>query len=179
MEPVKIGQIIIDSEAQNDAIHVAIAPMIAATELRPGAHVGFVGTGDTNKMEVNQAPVGIVDPFLARPVRAGERFYLFLYPGTITSLRHDWTHPVIQARKMFDPNREALSWLRNFAEECGLTYNDLMDAAHDYVSNGNYLCEGSKFEGLYVPDQFWDFYEKVTGEYVSTDKQGSFFSCSC
>jgi hypothetical protein len=37
--------------------------------------------------------IGIVDPFLDQPVRPGEEFWVFVYPNTITGMRHYWQHP--------------------------------------------------------------------------------------
>jgi hypothetical protein len=39
-----------------------------------------------------------VDPFLADPVQPGQMFWLFLYPQTITGLRHVWEHLAFRAR---------------------------------------------------------------------------------
>lgn len=76
MSELGIGKLV-TTEQGRDAIHVAILPMLAVSELRPGQHLAN----------------GIVDPFLKAPVRPGERYWLFLYPSTVTSLRHVWTHP--------------------------------------------------------------------------------------
>jgi hypothetical protein len=65
-------------DAKRDAIHVAVLPMVATNNLVPGQRLRN----------------GIVDPFRTDPViLPGERFWLFLYPGTVTGLRHVWTHP--------------------------------------------------------------------------------------
>lgn len=94
-----LGQIIEDT-AERDAIHIAIAPVVAAGRVYPGQHVALLGNGpqvaavlptDPNR------PIGIVDPFLTHPVEAGTKFYLFLYPQTVTGLRHEWTHPAFDA----------------------------------------------------------------------------------
>jgi hypothetical protein len=72
-------------------VHVALAPVVAGENLEPGEHVGFLeGNRVSKHAEKN---IGIVDPFLTATVRAGQTFYLCLYPNTVTSLRHDWTHP--------------------------------------------------------------------------------------
>lgn len=68
-----------EASAGRDAIHVAVVPMrhVGLTPLEPGRHLAN----------------GIVDPYRESPVLTGEGYWLFLYPGTITSLRHVWTHP--------------------------------------------------------------------------------------
>jgi hypothetical protein len=76
MEKITIGTPP-DAGSKRDAVHVAIVPMVATKTLRPGERL-------TN---------GIVDPFLTEPVEVGQRFWLCLYPNTVTSLRHVWTHP--------------------------------------------------------------------------------------
>lgn len=90
---IQVGKLI-DGREERDAIHIAVAPVFAAEELSPGQHVGLVEAGNTELAGPCKTPLGIVDPFLTSPVPRGARFWLFLYPNTITSLRHDWTHPV-------------------------------------------------------------------------------------
>jgi hypothetical protein len=88
-----IGELCRD-DARRDAIHFAVAPVEADMDLRPGDHVG-VTQGRASR---DATPIGIVDPFFKGEVKKGQRFWLFLYPNTITSLRHVWTHPA------FSPN---------------------------------------------------------------------------
>lgn len=91
--PPKMGSII-NEEVARDAIHMAVAPVVAAEDLRPGMHVYLTSYGEAvHSIEVGESPVGIVDPFLRRPVRKGQQFWLLLYPNTVTSLRHEWEHP--------------------------------------------------------------------------------------
>lgn len=95
----QLGKLVPEGENRRDAVHIAIAPMVAGLDLKPGDHVVIF---DSNYLGLWAAragsrpdlkPVGIVDPFLTEPVKAGQRFWLFLYPNTVTSLRHVWTHP--------------------------------------------------------------------------------------
>jgi hypothetical protein len=84
-----IGELCRD-DARRDAVHFAVAPVEADSDLRPGEHVGVSG----GRASRDATLVGIVDPFFE--VKRGQRFWLFLYPNTITSLRHVWTHPAFR-----------------------------------------------------------------------------------
>ncbi len=84
----KLGKLV-EGEQGRDAVHVPIVPTRAMEYLEPGQRVGRNGYADA-------AGVGIVDPFLPRPVQTGETFWLCLLPGSITSLEHRWTHPAFE-----------------------------------------------------------------------------------
>lgn len=179
MSDLHLGRIIIHTTAARDAIHIAVAPVVAANLLPPAAHVGLITQGgDVLATNTASRKIGVVDPFLRNAVKAGERFWLFLYPNTITALRHEWVHPDFPAE---DRTVAAKDWVRHFAEHRadGLSYDEIMAAAKDYLATGAYLIEGGRFEGIYVDDEFWQHYEVITGEKVPKDDRGSFFSCSC
>jgi hypothetical protein len=89
----RLGQLIEDGDRRRDAIHIAVAPVTAAERLVPGQHVGLVREDNTELVGPCDRNIGVVDPFLAAEVEPGQRFWLFLYPGTITWLRHVWAHP--------------------------------------------------------------------------------------
>ena len=83
-------------DARRDAIHVAVAPVEADMLLLPGQRVGVHANGKFGTAAAEK--IGIVDPFRAEPVRPGERFWLCLFPGTITGLRHVWSHRAFQVK---------------------------------------------------------------------------------
>lgn len=109
MNAPNLGSLIVDGERRRDAVHIAVAPVTASERLSPGQHVGFVSEGDVETVGVAETPIGIVDPFLREPVQPGERFWLFLYPNTITGLRHVWTHPAFQTQYHAAMKRETKS----------------------------------------------------------------------
>jgi hypothetical protein len=94
---LQLGQLILDGDRRRDAIHIAVAPVTAAVRLAPGQHVGFVQKGNLELVGPCECNIGVADPFLMKDVEPGQRFWLFLYPGTITGLRHVWSHPAFTA----------------------------------------------------------------------------------
>jgi len=101
-----IGKLV-HEEGGRDAVHVAIAPTSAPCELRPGQHVDSLGNPEGPGIK----PVGIVDPFLREPVQTGQRFWLFLYPNSVTSLRHEWTHPAFPTTSPAEVNQAIKDYL--------------------------------------------------------------------
>lgn len=97
MTELGIGKLVENDGQGRDAIHVAVVPVIAAVRLRPGCRVGLDEDGRAEISETRHC-IGIVDPFLEEWVEEGQKFWLFLYPGTITSLRHVWTHPAFKPK---------------------------------------------------------------------------------
>ena len=186
-----------DFPDERDAIHIATAAVFALEDLNPGDHVGFV-TKDNDKMGRSEiAPLGIVDPFLPKPVKKGERFWVFLYPGTIQSLRHNWSHPSFDVRQQLiraieeTPAKKRMKAFAASLPEYTYSYGSederhdpisfemLIDRATAYVNGGEYWSEGGRFEGLGLYDEFWDDFEELTGLKVPEGDRYSFFGCSC
>jgi hypothetical protein len=92
----QFGRLIDDGDRRRDAVHIAVVPVTAIDWLTPGQHVGLI-KGNTEMVGPCSSNIGIVDPFLTQRVEPQQRFWLFLYPGTITGLRHVWTHPAFTA----------------------------------------------------------------------------------
>lgn len=178
-----LGALLTD-ESVRDAIHIAVAPVVAVENLFPGQHVGFVKEGNTADVGTAcKAKIGIVDPFLTEPVQRGQRFWMLLYPNTITSLRHEWIHPAfgVVAKPAAAHRVDSEAWLRTFAAEMDIGYQGLMDAATQWVEREEYTVQqGSERwrDSFGNAKEFWHHYEIVTGTKVK-DHEATFFCCTC
>lgn len=168
-----IGEIIV-GEARRDAVHFALLPIKAARHLAPGAHVGVDQDG---KASNDAQHLGIVDPFLTVMVQPGQRFWLFLYPNTITSLRHVWEHPHLQAEPdAADARAVSERWLRDFCDRSACPGYETVIAAALENDDDEYLHFGQDASGS-IPDEFWYHVEIVTGRQVRARPRS--FSCAC
>ncbi len=179
MSDIKLGETIRGIQ-QRDAIHVAVAPVVAAETLQPGQHIGFTELGNTVRVGTQARLIGIVDPFLKRPVGAGEQFYMLLYQNTVTGMRHEWAHP--DFKPVMPQDADAEKWLREFATEVDMTLDRLLDAAWDYIKNDEDYCLSFDTPDLVWESRsdFWKHFEAYTGEKVSgRHKDSMFFRCAC
>lgn len=178
-----IGKLI-DGTGEPDAIHIATMPVTAAETLKPGQHIGFKDEYRvTGKPPEPYKLMGIVDPFLKSDVVSGQRFFMLLYPNTITGLRHVWTHPDIAANGVA-VGSSSEKWLRDFADSVKADYHEMMHVAGTHCDGAkstwaDYLIEGGKWEGQSTPNEFWTHYENVTGKKPKGDEKPGIFSCSC
>ncbi len=180
----EIGKLI-TSPQERDAIHVAVAPVVAADDLHPGDHVGFCDDCDErarNRVSKpnsfsNHETIGIVDPFLKAPVKYGDKFWLFLYPNTVTSLKHHWTHPAFHQEE--EPS-DSEKWLRDFAQDIGLSYEQTIKAADNFLrTEDHHVFSYDTPDRCYKDkEEFWRHYELVAGVSVQ-DKSEVPFACSC
>lgn len=93
MSEVNIGSLITNPELfKKDAVHMAMVQIRSSDRFLPGEHVGLNDKGEAIQSD---NPIGIVDPFLKKAVEPGDPFWLWMYPKTISNLRHDWNHPAL------------------------------------------------------------------------------------
>lgn len=185
-EKVPIGRLI-DSSAGRDAIHIAICPVTAAEKLNLGERIGFV-KDSTEEVWSRLGPsetLGIVDPFLSQAVLKGQRFYMFLDPNTITSLRHEWTHPAFKEEAPKEESakkREAEAWLRAYAlrQNCYDEPEEAFDRLIHGLRTREILSYGSDLHGLHEledADNLRHYAETYLGIKINWGDYS--FSCSC
>jgi hypothetical protein len=179
-EELKLGKII-DQPQGRDAVHIAVVPVVAGELLQPGTKVGF--TDKANNVVGRHGPcLGVVDPYLQYSVTKGQTFWMFLIPGSITSLRHEWTHPEFEAAPLRAVRDASEEWMRSWARAnlCYQYGEHVMDenAAYDYAISFGHEHHVGSFEDSRdnIDDEWWDHWEKITGEVGDRE---AYFSCAC
>jgi len=175
--PTELGKRL-TSDQPRDAIHIATACVTAAVDLRAGQHIGFIGEDQYVLVGPTGKHIGIVDPFLDTFVPEGTKFWMLLYPNTITALRHEWTHPSFGEEVIIEDGSKA--YIREFAAKIDQTYNRLMDSAYQWVDHGDFTHDNTQAYYNVTQEEwaeFWKHFELVTNQKVK-DKS-SFFTCAC
>lgn len=164
---------------QRDAIHIAVYQVVCAcAKLYPGDPIGLINSNNAIRMLENS--IGIVDPYLPRPVMEGEKFWMFLYPNTIKTLRHHWVHNKINDNEQAeDIKAKAIKWFEAHENTFGFYTKDLLRAAEmgDFDSFGFSTTAGPEWAQM---EEFWDKLQQATGiEFSEKIKRDTYFHCSC
>lgn len=181
----KLGEVIteIGEQNQRDAVHIAVVPIKAHARLRPAESIGVSVDGKTTEYSIS---IGIVDPFLTKNVEPGETFWLFLYQGSVNTLRHEWTHPAFPstATSPIKDNSKDMSifWLQGYA----MRFNSYYDPEKAYelllddIQNKTITYRGTDMHsrGDLVSEKELQYHaEVVLGRKINFDD--FIFSCSC
>lgn len=196
----KLGKVIEgDAVEFRDAVHVAVAPVVAGEKLWPSQKIEIDGGTKCTAMG-SEHPIGIVDPFLSHQVNVGDRFWMWLKPGTITSLRHEWEHPAFSVDSSVSVDDDevlkvAMTWMIEFAaqhqyypnyytkgeEPVQHTAEQLVEAGREFLLSGDrYVQRGSESLRNHFPTEFWAHFSAITGMEVPDYKKiDNPFCCTC
>lgn len=176
---------LVEGSPERDAIHIAVAPVTAAGSLKAGMRVGFLEDGRVGRLPAEV--IGIVDPFLTESVDENDRFWLFLLPNTITSLKHVWTHPAFQDEPVA-PAQDAKSvserWMQAWAVEhmsedyYGDDGQRSPEAAYASAIDAGHRHSVGPYEDArdHIDSEWWSHWETITGRRGDRD---TYFSCAC
>jgi len=173
----KLGEILNESKGQ-DSINLEIQSVIAKCILGRGEFVFIENgiaypVGATYPYSKGAKANGVIDPFLNRCVKPGEKCWVLLQPNPIDE-------QVAISRKWIE-NFAANLWIENFPVDLAYSYELLMNIA-DMMVNGeqfrccrNNICEKFQllklYESIYNSLQFWEHYsivknKKITGVHL-------------
>lgn len=176
-----LGKLVYSKGQQRDAVHVAIVSVIAGEDLQPGQHVGIVSNADEIIVASSRITSGIVDPYLRCKVETGQRFWLLLYPNTVTGLRHVWTHPDFKDSHTDDAVEYSKEWMREFAEEYRSDYETLLGLGYQAINETWVDCGDNESLSSRLNRNNRDFFRHwsvITGE-PSPEDDHQIFTCGC
>lgn len=197
---IDIGQLVTSSQ-QRDAIHIAIIPIMAGEAMNPGTRVTLNKAGQAIDAGDCNAGIGVVSPFLLAPVQPGDVFWLLLNPGTIRTLRHEWSSDVfplepvvaIEDGYMRVSHREveaSATWLRKFAEDnfnegretAEAYYNDMVSSFERAGEEAVFLQVHGSSRSRELQEDFSELQrhlENVIGKRLPRNRDNTFFTCWC
>lgn len=168
-----------NENSHRDAIHVAIEPGIAGVNFR---YAKYVRQFNNEWFPCNEDEChGIINPWIEQDINKGDRFWVFIKPGTVNGMRHHWSHPELDDKSKSRPTKqESREWLEAYtrSNDCP-SLDEILEGLSgdpDYRIDDEYFhCHGRDAHG-YISPEFWFHIENLTG--FKTDKPGQ-WSCSC
>jgi hypothetical protein len=151
-----------------------VAPAKAGERLCSGAWVKLE-KGVAVNSSVDDA-IGVVDPFLENTLELGDWFYIFMKPGSVMNMRHEWDHPA------FGNKEEAIAWLTDFAKVVDMDYDQLIEALTEVQSSGRrHILDYDTPDECYTQrNTMWYYFSIVTGIIIdSVQYDESAFECAC
>lgn len=177
-----MGAVLPDDAGGRDAVHVAVFSATCKHALIPGTDVGIVEHGEPDSIVGTDVKlIGIVDPYIDGVIKRGQRFWVYLYPRSITALSHKWSHPAFEAvdSSYVPPSQKLISekWLRDYCAGHGMPpYETFIQAAAEY-DGGDSLFVGSAESHSDITPELWEHVQNVLGRKL--DGKPEYFSCSC
>lgn len=204
-----------DQEYPRDAIHLAVIQCIANEPLYKGDCVELVENNPSSdillvRRSTYRNSIGIIDPFLSRKdeyLEEGDKFWVVLHPGSISSLRHVWSHPNIPdtpetlkrfpktkteptkeqllgaAALMGDKKAQAKLLLIEVADQLDISFEFLLDSLSvAYINNGDSIVhpdDSEYFEGLVIDDKVYEAFTTYTGRPVKSQPWNLHLDCYC
>ena len=181
MSDIQFGKIIYGYQ-QRDAVHVAVTPIEAGDTLAPGEWVCLKeGVAHKRRSWRDGEAVGFVDPCLEEGVKAGQRFWLWLRPGSITSLRHNWTHPSLPEQPPTSEQKQAaMKRMGEIGEHIGGFSAEQMVKYYADVATRGDGCLPNDIDNYDAPADFWEVGELITGLVIApAKKKDHYFRCAC
>lgn len=175
---------------RRDAVHFAVAPVRPdkGQFLRAGERVRLA-PGSTDVVVAwdcdDEPPVGIIDPFLDGYVTDKDRCWLFLFPSTITGLRHEWTHPAFpdqQPQSVVEPEESSPEysrrWLQGFADKYHGDYAEMIAGVAS--GKGAFFGQDLEYSDFRPGSEFWQHVSAATGkQFTEHQMENTPFRCAC
>ena len=184
----KLGSVRAQDEGR-DAIHLAVVTLQALEQFTVPP-IGNLWVDHLAKPSPTPtSAVGIIDPFLPRGtlVEKGEWFFVYLKPGSISGLRHVWSHEAFPEGKS-DALKEAKDkaeirvrdWCRS-TDAYGFDYQTCLELFDEGESGGFRLDGGSIFSNDEatgeIPSAILDDIELILGKPLG--QRPEYFRCAC
>ena len=182
-----IGNFLENEQAVRDAVHIAVVPVNISQGCYAGSSVKIMNNTAYPCSENER--IGIVDPFLSEAyIGENKKAFVFLNPGSISSLVHLWTHPDLddEAAPAAKKEETEAQWAKRRISECaevfGLSSSRLIKFMTEWVEYKEYAYMGNNesYSSLTKEDfsDMWKAFRIITGNEKEPEHQ-HFFTCSC